>query len=75
MSKRLEFDNEKYDKQKDENDPIGLLLCSEGNTEHVELLMLDSSDIKVAQYLLKFPSKEWFIKKLEKAIKLAKELK
>lgn len=66
---------QKYDKQKDENDPIGLLLCSEGNTEHVELLMLDSSDIKVAQYLLKFPSKEWFIKKLEKAIKLAKELK
>jgi len=66
---------QKHEKQKDEGDPIGLLLCSEGNSEHVELLMLDSSDIKVAQYLLKFPSIEWFIKKLEKAIKLAKELR
>ena len=66
---------QKHEKQKDENDPIGLLLCSEGNSEHVELLMLDSTDIKVAQYLLKFPSKEWFIKKLEKAIKMAKELR
>ena len=25
-------------------------VCSEGNTEHIELLMLDESEIKVAQY-------------------------
>jgi hypothetical protein len=27
---------------------IGLLLCSEGNTEHNELLMLDEQNIKEA---------------------------
>ncbi len=30
----------KYEMQPGEEDPIGLLLCSEGNTEHIELLML-----------------------------------
>ncbi len=34
-----------------EESPIGLILCSEGNTEHIEYMMLDeSSPIKVAQY-------------------------
>ena len=37
---------QKYDMQSDENPPIGLLLCSEGNTEHIELLMLDEDRIK-----------------------------
>ena len=27
------------------------LLCSEGNTEHIELMMLNEDHIKVAQYL------------------------
>lgn len=36
--------------QSDEEKPVGLLLCSEGNTEHIELLMLDEKEIKVAQY-------------------------
>ena len=60
------------EKQKDENDPIGLLLCSEGNSDHIELMMLDSSNIRVAQYLTELPPKKWFEQKLEKAIKLAK---
>ncbi len=37
--------------QPDENPPIGLLLCSECNTEHIELMMLNEDHIKVAQYL------------------------
>jgi len=64
---------EKYEKQKNEEKPIGLLLCSEGNTEHIELLLLDEDSIKVAQYLTELPSKEWFIEKLHKAIELVKE--
>ncbi len=32
---------ERYEMQPDEQKPIGLLLCSEDNTEHVVLLMLD----------------------------------
>ena len=63
---------ERYEMQKGEEKPIGLLLCSEGNTEHIELLMLDEKEIKVAQYLTELPSKEWFADKLHRAIEIAK---
>lgn len=63
---------ERHEMQEGEQAPIGLLLCSEGNTEHIELLMLNQSDIRVAQYLTELPSKEWFIQKLHKAIELAR---
>jgi len=35
---------QKYEQQPHENSPIGLLLCSEGNTEHIELLLLDAEN-------------------------------
>lgn len=63
---------EKYEMQKEEEKPIGLLLCSEGNTEHIELLLLNEPEIKVAQYLTEFPNKQWFSDKLQKALKIAK---
>jgi predicted nuclease of restriction endonuclease-like (RecB) superfamily len=63
---------EKNDMQEGEYKPIGLLLCSEGNTEHIELLMLDEKDIKVAQYLTELPSKAWFADKLHRALEIAK---
>lgn len=66
---------QKYDLQPGENPPIGLLLCSEGNTEHIELLMLDEDNIKVAQYLTCLPNKQWFIDKLNRSILIAKEFK
>jgi len=56
-----------------ENPPIGLLLCSEGNTEHIELLLLDEENIKVAQYLTAFPDKQWFIEILNKSIAIAQQ--
>jgi predicted nuclease of restriction endonuclease-like (RecB) superfamily len=64
---------QKHDKQPNENPPIGLLLCSEGNTEHIELLMLEEENIKVAQYLTAFPDKQWFIEKLNKSIAIAQQ--
>lgn len=64
---------QKYDMQPDENPPIGLLLCSEGNTEHIELLMLDEDNIKVGQYLTSLPDKQWFIDKLNRSLLIAKE--
>lgn len=63
---------ERYEMQPGEEKPVGLLLCSEGNTEHIELLMLDEKDIKVAQYLTELPSKAWFADKLHRAIEIAK---
>lgn len=64
----------KYEMQSDEEEPIGLLLCSEGNTEHIELLMLGEQNIKVAQYLTVLPEKQWFIDKMNRAIMIAREL-
>jgi predicted nuclease of restriction endonuclease-like (RecB) superfamily len=63
---------QKNEVQDGEESPIGLLLCSEGNTEHIELLMLDQKEIKVAQYLTELPDKKWFADKLHKAMKIAK---
>jgi predicted nuclease of restriction endonuclease-like (RecB) superfamily len=64
---------QKHEQQPHENSPIGLLLCSEGNTEHIELLMLGEENIKVAQYLTTFPDKQWFIEKLQKSIAIAQQ--
>lgn len=57
-----------------EESPIGLILCSEGNTEHIEYLMLDeSSPIKVAQYYTELPDKKLLAAKLQRAIAIARE--
>ena len=63
---------QKYEMQQGEETPIGLLLCSEGNTEHIELLMLDEKEIKVAQYLTELPSKKWFADKLHRAMEIVR---
>ena len=64
----------KFEMQPGEEEPIGLLLCSEGNTEHIELLLLDEQNIKVAQYLTVLPEKQWFIDKMNRSIAIAREL-
>lgn len=64
----------KHEKEKDENGPIGLILCAEGAHEQIELLELDKSSIKIAEYLTELPSKELLEKKLHSAIKKSKEL-
>ncbi len=55
---------DKYERQENEESPLGLLLCSEGGDEQIELLQLDQSGIRVAQYLTEFPSKELLQKHL-----------
>ena len=61
----------KHDKNSGENDPIGLILCAEGNREQIELLELDKSGIKVAQYLTALPSKKVLKQKLQTVIELS----
>lgn len=55
-----------------ENTPIGLILCTGKNQEHIELLQLDKSNIKVSDYLTALPSKAVLIEKLNKAIEIAR---
>ena len=63
----------KNERKEGEESPIGLVLCSEGNTEHIEYLMLEDSSIKVAQYYTQLPDKNLLSEKLNKAIAIARE--
>jgi len=63
---------EKYETVEGENTPIGLILCTGKNEEHIELLQLDKSNIKVADYLTLLPSKELLQQKLHKAVEIAR---
>ncbi len=60
---------ERYEMQPGEHTPLGLILCTEGSNEQIELLQLDSTGIKVAQYFTELPSKEVLIRQLQKTIK------
>lgn len=57
------------DRREGEEAPHGLILCSEGNTEHIEYLMLEEdSPVKVAQYYTKLPDKKLLSEKQQRAI-------
>jgi predicted nuclease of restriction endonuclease-like (RecB) superfamily len=62
---------EKYEVIKGENAPIGLILCTGKNEEHVELMQLDKSNIRVAEYLTVLPSAAILKAKLQKALLIA----
>lgn len=55
-----------------EESPLGLLLCTEGSEEQIELLQLDKSGIKVAQYLTELPSRELLQQQIQKSLKAVK---
>jgi predicted nuclease of restriction endonuclease-like (RecB) superfamily len=63
---------EKHEALEGENPPIGLILCAGKNPEHVELLQLHRSNIKVADYFTVLPPKEVLLDKLHKAIAIAR---
>ena len=55
-----------------ENKPIGLILCSEKSPQQIKYLLLENSEqIKVAEYLTKLPKKKFLEEKLREAIFLA----
>lgn len=63
---------EKNDHVEGENPPIGLILCAGKNEEHVELMHLEDSNIRVAEYLTKLPDQKLLEQKLNQAIVFAK---
>ena len=63
---------EKNDHVEGENPPIGLILCAGKNEEHVELMHLEDSNIRVAEYLTKLPDQKLLEQKLNQAIAFAK---
>jgi predicted nuclease of restriction endonuclease-like (RecB) superfamily len=55
-----------------EEPPIGLILCAEKSAEHVELLELEASGIRVAEYLTELPPRPLLERKLLDAVALAR---
>lgn len=62
---------EKYDMADGENKPVGLILCAGKNEEHIELMHLDESNIRVADYLTKLPERKLLELKLQQAVNIA----
>ena len=63
---------EANDVEPGEESPLGLLLCTEGSEEQIELLQLDKAGIKVAKYLTELPSREVLQRQIQKSLEAAK---
>jgi len=55
-----------------EDTPLGLLLCTEGSEEQIELLQLDKAGIKVARYMTELPPREVLQRQIQKSLVEAK---
>jgi predicted nuclease of restriction endonuclease-like (RecB) superfamily len=64
---------EKYEKEPGEETPLGLILCAGKTSEQIELLQLDKSGIKVAEYMTELPKRKLLEQKLHKAVELARK--
>jgi hypothetical protein len=64
---------DKYDRAEGEASPIGLILCASSDAEQVELMDLENSQIRVAQYLHELPELQLLQTQLHRAVALAKE--
>ena len=64
---------ETHEQCEGEDPPLGLILCADKSEEHVRLLRLDESGIRVAQYMTELPPRELLERKLHDAIQLARQ--
>ncbi len=64
---------DKYERQEGEGSPLGLLLCSEGGQEQIELLKLGEAGIQVSQYYTELPDKKLLEEHLHRQVKIAQE--
>ena len=63
---------EAHEMEPGEETPLGLLLCTEGSDEQIELLQLDKAGIKVAKYLTELPSRHVLMQQIQKSLEAAK---
>jgi predicted nuclease of restriction endonuclease-like (RecB) superfamily len=64
----------RYERQDGENSPIGLILCSEGNHEQIELLDLSKDGIMVAEYWTELPPKQLLERKVREIVTEQREI-
>ena len=63
---------EAHEMEPGEESPLGLILCTEGSEEQIELLQLDKSGIKVAQYLTELPPRDVLLRQIKASLANAK---
>lgn len=63
---------EKHEAEPGEDSPIGLILCAEGNHEQIELLQLDKSNVKVAEYITEFLPPDLLKRKLHQFVETSR---
>lgn len=63
---------EKHERQPGEEPPLGLILCAGKSDEHVELLQLERSGMRVAEYLTELPPREVLERRLHEALRAAR---
>ena len=61
------------DRAEGEASPLGLILCASADREQVELMDLDSANIRVAQYLHALPDVQVLQAQLHRVVQLARE--
>lgn len=64
---------DKYERQPEEEPPLGIILCAENRQEQVELLQLDETGIHVAEYLTVLPERQLLHERLQRAIDKAQQ--
>lgn len=64
---------DRYERKEGENEPIGIILCAEGNREQIELLDMDRDGIMVAEYWTTLPPKAEFEAKIHAILAEARE--
>jgi hypothetical protein len=63
----------RYERQTDENEPIGLILCTKASRNQIELLELDKSGIAVTEYWSNLPPKALLEEKIRTILHEAQE--
>ena len=63
---------DKNERETGEESPLGLILCAGKSNEHIELLQLSRSGIRVAAYMTELPPRDLLRKKLHQAIHTAR---
>lgn len=64
---------DKYERKENEEPPMGLILCAGKSDEHIELLEVGKSGIRVAEYMTELMPREVLQKKLHQALQYARE--
>lgn len=64
---------EEHEMRPEEDIPLGLILCADKSEEHITLLRLHESGIRVARYLTELPPRRLLEKRLHDAIHIARQ--